>query len=105
MPPFSLVAMTPMKGRLSFEMTAASSRQAAMVSRDFGPATETPAHWSETEVTCTFSSGQRVCSSSSSQTITLAALVVVVVIRKSLSDKRHVVPSSMTIPSSRSMMP
>ena len=104
-PPRNSVSTTPMNGSASLETASARAMQAASVSRDFGPASAQPAHCSDTEVACTFNSGQRVCSNSSSQAITVAAWAVVVVMKYSLSDSRQVVPSSSTNPSSRSMMP
>ena len=63
------------------------------------------AHWSVTEATVTRSSGQTTCSKNSRWLITRPACPVVVVMKNSVSPMRLVVPSSITMPSSRSMNP
>ena len=93
-----------MKGSVSLS-TLVPVTQAARMSRAFGPAIDAPAHWSVTEVSCTLRSGQITSSRYSRCCMTLPALAVVVVIRKSCSPSRQVVPSSSTSPSSRSISP
>ena len=77
----------------------------ASTSRALGPAILMAAHWSDTEATVTRNSGHTTCSRNSRWPITFAAWAVVVVMKNSVSPRRLVVPSSITMPSSRSMKP
>jgi hypothetical protein len=77
----------------------------ASVRRAWGPATDIAAHWSVTEANCTSSSGQTVWAWNSMCSITRPALAVVVVTKKWSGASRLVVPSSITMPSSRSISP
>ena len=83
----------PMKGKVALS-TAVPVTQAARIALAFGPPIAAPAHSSVTEVTWTFSSGQITSRKYSRCCITLPALAVVVVIRKSCSPSRQVVPSN-----------
>ncbi len=73
--------------------------------RAIGPLMPMTAHCSVTVVRYTFLSGHSHCSQSSSHAITRAAPPVVVVMRKWLSARRLVTPSSITMPSSPSIRP
>ena len=63
------------------------------------------AHWSVTDATVTRNSGHTTCNKNSRWLITLAACAVVVVMKNWVSLIRVVVPSSMTMPSSRNIKP
>ena len=79
MPPRSVTSRAPMNGKPSFDRSSAGSTISCSRSRVFGPAIENCAHWSDTEVSCTSSSGNSTCRQNSRCCITSPALAVVVV--------------------------
>ena len=58
--PATVASLQPMNGSAASERSA-PSQAAASRSRERGPATAAPAHWSVTDVRCTSRSGHTVC--------------------------------------------
>ena len=73
MPFVSLVEIKPIKGKFSLDITEGSSIHSFNTSRVFGPEIAATAHCSDTLVTFTFKSVQRIWSNSSNHDITLPA--------------------------------